>query len=209
MDSDILKARLDDLVKKNKIVFYAFMRHLKEEDETKDHDHLWIKPNGRIDTDQLRDELEFINMENIELPFRCLPFDYSKFKDWYLYALHDKAYLLSKGQSRKYHYKNEEFVVSDPEYFNELIHQVDFSKFKTQQEVIDAAKNQVPFAELAASGKIPAQQFAGYQMLYETVLNNELRRISQTHDNVDPETGEVVEPVQKESSDSDPDNYPW
>lgn len=202
VQEDLLKARLDDLVMKNKIDFYAFIKHLKEDDELKDHIHLYIVPNGRIDTDQLKNELEFINMEDIEKPFKCRNFRSSKFKDWYMYGLHDKAYLMSKGQSRKYHYEEKEFIVSDFDYFKELIHEIDFSKFKTQQQVIEAAKNQVPFSELASQGRIPAQQFAGYQMLYEAVYNNELRRNLQTHDNFDPETGEVI--------DQDPDDdVPW
>lgn len=216
-----LKVKLDDLIAKNHISFYAFIKHLKEEDETKDHIHLYIIPNGKINTDELRNELEFLDMNNPTKPIRSLPFTNSKFQDWYLYALHDKAYLLSKAQGRKYHYKNEEIFVSDPDYFNELIHQVDFSKFKTQSLVIQQAEQQVPFDVLVSSGQIPVQQIMQYQRLYEIVYNSALKRQRYTHDNVqdeeqdkvqdelqyDDETGEIVDQQsEQERTDSE---VPW
>lgn len=190
---ELLKVKLDDLVLKNKIVFYALIKHLKEDDETKDHIHFYIVPNGKINADQLRNELEFANIDDITKPFRCLPFQFSKWHDWFLYILHDEAYLLSKMQTRKYHYQKEEIICSDEDYLNELIHTINFSKFKAQQIVIEMAKKQVPFDEIATSGIIPVQQFAGYKLLYEAVYNNALRRLRQTHDNIDNDTGELSE----------------
>lgn len=195
IEPEKLKVKLDDLIAKNHLSFYAFIKHLKEEDETKNHIHLFIIPNGKINTDELRNELEFLDLNNPTKPIRSLPFTTSKFQDWYLYSCHDKAYLLSKAQSRKYHYNQDEFIVSDPDYFNELLHQVDFSKFKTQSMVIEQAKQQVPFDELVVSGQIPVQQIIQFQKLYELVYNNALKRNSQTHDNIqiDDDTGEVFE----------------
>ena len=190
-----LKVKLDDLVIKNHISFYCFIKHLKEDDETKDHIHLFIIPNGRIDTDALREELEFLDLNKPTMPIRCLPFTNSKFQDWYLYSLHNKAYLLSKAQARKYQYSNEEFTVSNYDYFNEMIHQVDFSKFKTQSLIIEQAKQQVPFENLVVSGQIPVQQIMQYQRLYDIVFENTLKRNKYTHDNfeIDEETGEIKE----------------
>lgn len=157
---------------------------------------MFMIPNGKINTDELRNELEFLDINNPTLPIRCLPFTNSKFADWYLYSLHDKAYLLSKAQSRKYHYEKDEIICSDPDYLNELIHTIDFSKFKTQSYVIQSAMEQVPFEELVSSGQIPVQQIIQYAKLYEIVFNNALRRIEKTHDNfeVNDETGEIIEP---------------
>lgn len=192
VEPDLLKVRLDDLIQKNKITFYAFIQHLKEEDETKDHIHLYIMPNGSINTDQLRNELEFINMTDITKPFRCLPFTTSKFPDWYQYVLHDRGYLLSKMQARKYSYQKNEIITSDPDYLNELVHTIDFSRIRPQQIIIEAANNKVPFDEIAATGVIPVQQFVQYQKLYETIFNRAVR-IAKTHDNIDHETGELIE----------------
>lgn len=190
VESKLLKVKLDDLVMKNKINFYSFVKHFKEEDEKKDHIHLFIIPNGRIDTDQLRNELEFLNSEDISKPFRCLPFDSSKWADWFLYCSHDKAYLLSKKQAREFHYNQDEFISSDDQFFSELIHKIDFSKFKTQSLVIEMASNKVPFDDIVAQGLIPAQQFSGYKGIYESVFNRAIR-LERTHDNYDEDTGEI------------------
>lgn len=194
VEPERLKVELDDLIAKNHLVFYAFIKHLKEEDETKNHIHLFCIPNGKINTDTLRDRLEFLDPNNITMPIRCLPFTTSKFQDWYLYVLHDKAYLLSKAQTRKYHYEQNEIITSDSDYLNELVHTIDFSKFKTQSLVIEQATAGTPFDELVSMGQIPVQQIYQYQKLYEIVYNNALKRNKQTHDNiiVDDETGEIL-----------------
>lgn len=207
VEKERLKIKLDDLVMKNKITFFAFIEHLKEEDETKNHIHLFIVPNGKINTDQLREELEFLDKDNPTKPIRSLPFTTSKFSDWYLYSLHDKAYLMSKQQARKYHYDKEEFFVSDEDYLNELIHQIDFTKFRTQSIVSDMAQNGVPFGTIVEQGIIPVPLINQYQKLYDVIYQQSLLRRSQTHDNisVNLETGEVTE----KSSEADSDSYPW
>ena len=192
-ETEMLKVKLNDLVDKNKISFYAFIKHLKEKDETKNHIHLFIVPNGKINTDQLREELEFLDPKNPTKAIRSLPFESSKFSDWYMYTLHDKAYLASKQQTRELHYKKEEFIVSDDDYFNELIHKIDFTRFRTQSLVVEAAENKTPFVELVQNGVIPAPLIVQYQKVYELVYNNTLHRNSFTHDNFDEETGELIE----------------
>lgn len=206
VEKERLKIKLDDLIQKNKITFFAFIEHLKEEDETKNHIHLFIVPNGKINTDQLRDELEFLDKDNPTKPIRSLPFTTSKFSDWYLYCLHDQGYLMSKQQARKYHYKKEEFIVSDEDYLNELIHQIDFTRFRTQSIVAENARNGVPFADIVDQGIIPVPLINQYQKLYEVVYNRSLQRMNQTHDNiaVNLETGEVIE-----EASSDSDSFPW
>ena len=174
IDENSLDFRLRPLVEKNKITFYAFIKHLKESDETKDHIHLFIVPNGKLDTDQLREELEFLDPKNPTQLIRSMPFQNSKFGDWYLYSLHDSAYLASKMQSRKYHYKKDEIHTSDSDFLNELIHQIDFTKFKTQKMVTDLARDGVPFGEIVAQGIVPVPLINQYSKLYEVIRNNEL-----------------------------------
>lgn len=200
LSPEILKVKLDDLVDRDKIAFYAFIKHHKEEDETKDHIHLYIIPNGQIVTEQLREALE--EMDIIKgMPIRPLPFAKSKkFADWYLYSLHDRAYLMSKDQSRKFVYRHEDIITSSPDYLMELVHQIDYTNLKRQQAIVDLAKNLVPFSEVVEHGMIPVQQFVAYKQLYELVFHNALQRQKQTHDNLDPETGEVLE---------DGDEVPW
>ena len=76
---------LNRLLETREINFYSFIEHLPEENEKKSHIHLYIVPNGQIDTDKLREEFfEFIDKNS--LPLGVLPFMCSKFQDWYLYS---------------------------------------------------------------------------------------------------------------------------
>ena len=52
---EYLVSRLQELVRNKKICDYMYIKHFKEEDETKDHIHLWIKPNTLIDTMDIQD----------------------------------------------------------------------------------------------------------------------------------------------------------
>lgn len=195
LEPDILKVKLDDLIERDKITFYAFIKHLKEEDETKDHIHLYIIPNGQIVTEQLREALEEIDIKNVK-PIRPLPFQKTKkFADWYLYVLHDRSYLMSKNQMRKYTYQPGEIVTSSADYLNELVHQIDYTNLKRQQTIMDMASNLVPFEEVVQHGLVPVQQFIAYQKLYDMIYKTSLARNGrQTHDNIDSETGEVLNP---------------
>lgn len=50
-----LRLKLDELIKAKKITFYAYIPHRKEEDENKDHIHLFLEPNNPL--------LTFLNLE--------------------------------------------------------------------------------------------------------------------------------------------------
>lgn len=151
---DYLQMKLNELVKDNVIIFWCCVKHIKEEDEKKDHVHVYIVPNGRVRTEYLHDELTEFDMVN-EKPIKPLPFKNSKFDDWYLYCTHNIAYLASKGQTRKYHYQLEEFYSSEFDYLNELVHTIDMSKINRIDILKRAQENGTPFDELVTSGQIP------------------------------------------------------
>lgn len=162
--------KLMELQKKRIISFWAFIRHFAEEDEKKDHIHLFMIPAIRIDTLELEREFDEVDPNN-SLPIKCLTIKSSRFSDWYLYDKHDEDYLVSIGQSRKYHYSDSDFAVSSAEEFNEMIHTIDLSKFNGNRvrlirEYVEAGKS---FAELILSGRVPMQQMSGWQKAYETL----------------------------------------
>lgn len=185
--SEFLKMQLDNQVKLSNIIFYAFIYHHKEEDEKKDHIHLYIVPNGEINTETLSNIITEIDLTN-DKPFKLLPFRFSKFDDWYLYNCHDTNYLLSKGQTRKYHYKRDDFISSEPDYLLEMIHQIDFSKINRIELIREAVDNQIPFEQLLLNGQIPVQlikQFKDtYDMLsgYKIKLDNTFRNGNANHE---------------------------
>ena len=102
-------------------------------------------------------------------PLGTLNFRPSKFVDWYLYALHDSAYLETKGQARRYHYTLDDVVTSDHDELVEEIHMMDLSKINRSLILKTAAESGLPFAELLAKGQIPLQQTPAYRMAYEAI----------------------------------------
>ena len=64
---EFLIVKLNDLVERRVIAFFAFVKHFKEADEKKDHIHLIIFPNGQYQTDALKDYLaepDFSDLSN-------------------------------------------------------------------------------------------------------------------------------------------------
>ena len=166
---DYLLARLDDLLAAECISFYSVILHYAEEDETKDHFHVYVQPNGRIDTDRLREALvEPVPGEH--KPLGCLPIVSSKFVEWYLYGLHDKDYLATKGQTRKYHYRDDDFINSNDDVFVEFKYTSDFSKFKTRARIREMAQSGIPFHQLVNDGFIPINQIFQFREFYNNCL---------------------------------------
>lgn len=192
---DFLLTKLDEFCLLGHIDFFAFVEHFAEDDETKNHKHLYVVPSGRIDTEQLRKALLEIDPLNpAQKPLGCLPCKSSKFADWFLYSLHDSRYLASKGQSRKYHYTKEDFFTSDNDFFIEEIHTIDMSKLNRLDVLVNAVDNNIPFEELVRNGIIPMQQFVGYERAYNLLSHTfAFRNGRLTHNDevIDLETGEV------------------
>lgn len=168
---DFLNLRLCELVQRRQIDFFAWVQHYPEEDETKDHKHLYIVPNGRVDTDQILDYLLEHDPKHPDKPFKCIRPHSSKFADWYLYALHDVTYLASKGQARKFHYVMDDVQTSDRDYLLEEVHTIDFAKLNRFAVLRDAALQGVPFEELLMGGGIPIQQTYAYKQAYDLMAN--------------------------------------
>ena len=164
---EFLQQTLLDLVKRRKIAFFAFVEHLPEDDEKKAHKHVFIVPNGLVDTDQVLDTLSEIDLANPLKPLGCIPPNSSKFDDWYLYSLHDAPYLASKGQSRKYHYALQDFRVSDEDYMAHQIHSIDYSRYQRFQRLVEAVDDGETFPDLVRKGLIPIQQITAYERAYD------------------------------------------
>lgn len=190
--SDFLNQKLGELVQRRQIDFFAWIYHYAEEDETKDHKHLYIVPNGRIDTDQVLDYLLEFDPKHPDKPFKCLRPRSSKFDDWYLYAIHDTVYLSSKGQARKYHYAFNDVQTSDSDYLLEEVHTIDFGKLNRFSSLRQAALNGVPFEELLVNGQIPIQQTYAYRQAYDLMAEYRVERNGKPGHDIDPETGETL-----------------
>lgn len=89
-----LKEKLDTWYKAHIIQSYQYICH-KGEAGDKDHIHVRIEPNKRIDAMDLQEQLREYQMGK-DKPLGCRPFRPSKEEDWFLYAVHDKQYLKTK-----------------------------------------------------------------------------------------------------------------
>lgn len=190
-----LNQRLSDLVNRRQIDFFAWVEHFPEEDEKKAHKHLYIVPNGRVDTDQLLDYLLEIDPKLPDKPLKCIRPHSSRFGDWYLYALHDTSYLASKGQSRRYHYTLDDVHSSDSDYLIEEVHTIDYATIRRFSALRDSAVSGVPFEELLMSGAIPVQQVHAFLQAYQLMASFRTDRAGREgHECFDPDTGELKTP---------------
>jgi len=86
-----LRERLEAWLSAHIIQAYQYIYH-KGEDGDKDHIHLRIEPNKRIDPMDLSDQLKEYQMGK-DKPLGCRTWRPSKEEDWCLYAVHHKPYL--------------------------------------------------------------------------------------------------------------------
>ena len=166
--NEFLKSKCEDLIESGIIDFAFWIEHAPEEDELKAHKHLYIMPSSVTDTKVLQKAFEEFD-DNNDKPLGVITFMPSKFDDWFLYSIHDKAYLASKGQSRKYHYLIDDFSRTDDILFRELINKIDRSKFIGLERVKNAVETGLSFQELVNLGAVPIQLINQYRLAYEMV----------------------------------------
>lgn len=170
--AEFLAKKLRLLYEKDYITFYCYIFHYAEENETKNHWHLYIVPNGKIDTDKfLREELSELE-DGKTMPNRPLPFEYSKFDDWCLYSIHDISFLNSKGVERKFHYSFEDIIGSDQDVLNDKIFKIDLHKVRGTSMFINAIDKGFKFKDLVKSGLVPVQLINQYEKLYDYINGN-------------------------------------
>lgn len=174
-----LQLTLDNLVKDRQIETWAYIRHYAEDDEKKDHIHVFIEPTKSLDTSILL--TEFIEPTGAETPpLCCMPFRLSKWQDWYLYSAHNIEYLASKGQYRKHHYAKDMFVFSHEDYYLELIRTIDTRALTASTRFFNAIKDGQTFGEILCSGIVPLQSVLSYQKAYDYMVNHILKERQQS-----------------------------
>lgn len=169
-----LSGKLHDLVRQGIIEFAHWVWHEPEEDEKKRHAHILIKPNRRLDTSKLRNE--FVEPVPCDKPLGVLPFENSKVVDWVLYAVHDRAYLLQKCQSRKHQYKREDIKTTEPELLDEHWKSAHEGENKRLQQVIALAEKGVEWRDILKMGIININQLFQYREVVFTFLSEKTDR---------------------------------
>lgn len=183
---EFLKLKLNELIRSRIISYWFFIEHQAEDDEKKNHKHLYVMPAKTIQTDDLCDELIELT-EDITKPLRCLHWQTSKFSDWFLYSIHEETYLMRKGKVRKYHYKKDDIVCSDVDQLEYLISEIDMTDYSGLSRVIKAQRAGLSFADYMMSGCVPVQLFNQYLNAWQYLASQKV----ETYE-VDTDTGEIV-----------------
>lgn len=175
---DFLKLKLRELTSAGRISFWSFIVHNPEDDEggKKEHIHLFIEPSKMLQTDDLKQDFAEFDFDKPDKPKTCISFVSSKFNHWYLYSLHDRRYLASKGQSRKFHYVIDDFVSSS---YDELLYRVrsiDLLSLSPYADIEDAIDHGLTFQEYFARGTIPIQQIKLYEIAWNLMQSDLLNR---------------------------------
>lgn len=135
--------QLNELLIGHQISFWAFIKHAPEDEELKEHKHIFFVPDTQLDTVSL--DSHFIEPDpNNDLPLKCMLWtkvvcDF----DWLLYTVHDSVYLkLKYAEDKKIHYLKDDFVVSDINIFHDLwfksYHEYNFWKSTKYQKFIQS-----------------------------------------------------------------------
>ena len=177
----------------NKVIEDWFaMYHLAEDDEEKDHWHLFLIPASRVDTIDLRKHFAQIDPLFPSAPLGVIRFEKSQIDHACLYFAHYKPYLAWKHQSRKHHYDWNQFICSDRLWMNEVIHHaLHFSEFAERSAILNAIRDcNNRFSDLIADGVIPLSQAchvsAYRQMCFDECLDRNGRH-TQKHDTLEKE----------------------
>lgn len=154
---EYLTQKLDELFRNHKISDWIFISHFAEEDQKKNHIHLWVKPNTLLDTMDLQNHFLQFNPADPKKPFKCIDFRASAIDDFILYNQHYKPYLASKGESREYHYTKDDFVYCDEDSFEDLYnHAFKGSEWAKRNQILEQlASGMINPANLILNGTIP------------------------------------------------------
>lgn len=168
---EFFESKIAELVSRRIIDWAYWAFHLADEDELKDHIHFVLKPSKRLETADLRDFFKEID-PNHEKPRTCTARwqPTNSMDDWLLYAKHDPAYLASKGQYRRHHYKWDDIKATDEDALHADIAAIDMRKYLILDWLEDAARSQTPFFVLVQQGLIPIAQRSQFEFQYNALV---------------------------------------
>lgn len=189
-----LRKKLTDLVMGGKLQFAAYITHEPDTDSTKTHRHLFLIPDGRVDTSklfQVLQEPDFFDTSKPPLGVTKIWHTTSEthLGDLLLYDLHDSTYLAAKGLAReRLDYPLSDWWSTDPDYLEQLYADIDIASYVrgSLPAFIAAVERGETFINLVKSGLVPMNQYLSYQNLYDRLASTR-RPVSR------PERSDVVE----------------
>lgn len=181
---EYLRLKLNELKKAKIISLWHYIEHLPEDDEAgnKKHIHLYIEPSKLLQTEDLGEHFNEFDSSKPDKPKKCLLFRSSKFDDWYMYGLHDTAYLASKGQTRRYKYEHKDFITSDADELYRASKMIDKRSLTPWLDLAEAVEDGLTFADYFQNSGQPIQQINAFGKAFELLLeNNTYRANRRTH----------------------------
>lgn len=172
-----LRGTIDRLVSSGKIEWAHWIYHSPETGEKKEHYHIVIQPNGRVDTVAILNEfVELVSGE--ELPRRCLPAQSTKsINDWLLYAVHDAQYLSLKGEYGKTAYSVDDVKTTDPDLLAQHWSEREIIAGDVITKRLKAAlENGLSFERACFEGFVPAHMAVGCKTWYYAALKEKHRQ---------------------------------
>lgn len=171
-----LSNKLFELRKHGVIDYAMWIKHEADTDDTKAHFHVYIEPSKMIQTNNLVDMFNEIDLLHSDgKPLGVKVFRSSKDTDWTLYALHDEEYLTDKGLSRNLHYQVSD-IKSTCEYtLNDIVAGAyDQLKNKLEKRLLDAVfvKN-MNWNEIVRTGMIPIPRMSGALIMYKALTDQQ------------------------------------
>lgn len=148
-----LKRVLDGLFNAGALEDYRYIKHVGEEGD-KDHFHVIMFPNRRIDTVELRETFKEVPQEgDLNKPLGCLPMRKSDPYHWIMYVLHDPHYLQAHNNSLESDGKIQYILTSIETPFPEQL-QRDYTRALTlrrtdNQKIIEGIQSGTGLSKLA------------------------------------------------------------
>jgi len=187
-----LESTLNALYQMGKIAFWAAVRHDGEtlDDGTieKDHWHVYIEPNERLDTMEIQKLSQEFDPKRPDKPLKMIDFRPSKWEDWIWYTLHDSDYLRTKAEFREFSYSRKDYIFSDQDEFDYRFDRARNSSIIAQKFRTVRLLQEHSVAQLCAMGIVSpgeALNYSIYEKAYRTglyELENAKRRIEEEHE---------------------------
>ena len=160
-----LRATLDHLLVSNFIDYWMFIPHSGENDGfgeiEKDHIHLYLIPNKRVNTADL--DKFFIEPVIDNKPLRCILWNVSNPDDWILYCLHDPSYLASKLETRENLYTYGNIETSSEETLRRMYrHAYQSSGYARTKNLFEYARSGGTITDLLKVGAVPINMVNNY-----------------------------------------------
>lgn len=189
-----LREQLDAWIKAHYIQAYQYICH-KGEDGDKDHIHLRIEPNKKLDMMDLTEKLKQWE-KGKDKPLGVRPWRPSKEEDWYLYVVHDPEYMSIKysgmDKGEKIPYEWEKIQVSEDYDLETAFIRAKATLNHSSAQMVDKLKDGAKPSELISLGYNPYLVNAVYKALFATdysrvvkELDNVRQRLQALEDAVD------------------------